>query len=289
MAIEKTELTETDETNETNASDAKEQADREKQAAMEKKLRDEEIARARAESALEESRRHRETPAPQGVTEEQWQTMEAETGQTRQAIQANAKLMAAMVDAQTKPLAERTTAAEKRAQAAEDKASRLESRRSLDTVESSFYEKNAAIKGHKKLVDEFLSAFPDADNVDAKTLEKRLAMASNYVKGQVKEVRNMPKETGKSSSTRIESSETDKNTDEEEIIEFDERGTDNEGQAYLMRRVARDIGKDVRDPESIKVWKAGQDIEGKGVRISSQEDVDRARAMTKRGGTLANR
>lgn len=287
MALEKTDLTDNEETetNEPSAAEVAEQARKDREAATEARARELELKAVAAESALAEARRQREPVAQQGVSEEQWQQMESETGKTRQQIAADAKLMSSLVDIQTKPLRDKAEEAEKRARAAEEKSARIESRRNADSVKDSFYEKNVALKGHKKDVDEFLAEFPDSDNVDAKTLEKRLGLAVNFVKGKIKEGKTVSNE--KTRSSRLESSDETKT--EDEVIEFDARGTENEGQEYLMRRVLRDIGKDVRDPESIKHWKEGQDPEGKGVRISSQEDVDRVKAMTKRGGTLSNR
>lgn len=280
MAIEKTELNEDD----NNDTERAESAVREE--ALSKKLRDEEIARARAESALEESRRVRDTPAPQpqNVTEDQWVQMESETGQTRQQIQANAKLFHALTDAKVKPLADRADAAERRAAKAEDEVNQFKTRRTLDSVENSFYDKNPALKGHRKMVDEFLAEFPDADKVDSKTYEKRLGLAADYVKGKVKETRTVNRDT-----TRSNRVETGADEQEEVIEEFDPAGIGNESGEHLMRRVHRNFGQDVRDEESVKVWKASLDPAGKGVEISSREDIERTRAMLKRGGTLTNK
>lgn len=286
MAIERTDLTETDEQRE-----ARIQAEREKQEALEAKLRSEEIARAKAEAALEESRRGRETNSIPTVTEEQWQQMENETGKTRQQIQADAKLQAALVENMTKPLKEELRQTREEAARAKAEAAEIKSRQKLEKVETEFYKKNSALSTHKDLVDEFLNEFPDKDKIDQKTYEKRLSMAAEYVKGKVKDIRTerkatMEKEEGTFRSGRIErqEEETDTNTGVNDE-EFDPTGTGSESAAYLVGRIHKNLGKDVK-PETVRVWKESLDAEGKGVQISSREDVARTEAMLSRGGTL---
>jgi hypothetical protein len=266
----------------------REEADKARQAredATNEKLRAEELRAARAESALEEARRRPVESAPLGPTESQWQQLEAENpGRTRQEIQAEANKIAAITDARLRPLSDRAQAAEDRAKAAEERAARIEGRHSIDKVESRFYKDNAALEPHKKEVEAFLAEFPETQ--DAKTYEKRLGLAADYVRGKVKSLRSEPRR-GEFSSRQVESDDRDDRRDGEFDGRVDARGLGgNRGALTLVENVAESFGRDTKHEDSVKVWKESQDDEGRGVQIDSREEVERARKIIARGSNI---
>ncbi len=270
-----------------------EKARQEKEEAREARIHELELESARNASALEESRRHRETEnqPPAGPSEDQWQALEAmpeNAGKTRQQIQAEANRMAAIADARMKPLNERASAAEERAAKAEERASRLEARRSLDKVEDRFYKENGALEPHKSEVEAFLAEFPDADKVDGKTYEKRLKMAGDYVRGKVKTLRSEPRR-GEFTSRSVEHDEREER-DGEFDGRFDPKGTGgNRGAVQLMESVVDNFGKDVKHEDSVEVWKKSRDEEDRGVSIDSAEEVTHARRVLARGSNLGGK
>ncbi len=294
MAIRRVDGDETDDQRETREADeAAVKARQEKEDAREARIRELELESARNASALEESRRHRETEnqPPAGPTEDQWQSLEAmpeNAGKTRQQIQAEANKMAAIADARMKPLNERASAAEERAAKAEERAARLEARRSLDKVEDRFYKQNAALEPHKAEVEAFLAEFPDQDKVDAKTYEKRLTLAADYVKGKVKTLRSEPRR-GEFTSRSVEHEEGDER-DGEFDGRFDPKGTGgNRGAIQLMEGVAANFGRDTKHEDSVEVWKKSRDEEDRGVSIDSSEEVSHARRVLARGSNLGGK
>lgn len=270
---------------------AAEKARQEREEALEAKTRDLELKAARAESALEEARRHREieNAAPTGPTEAQWQDIEAQNpGKTRAEIQAEANKMAAIADARLKPITERASAAEERAAKAEERASRLESRRMLDKVEDRFYKDNSALEPHKAEVEAFLGEFPDADKVDGKTYEKRLKMAGDYVRGKVKTLRSEPRR-GEFSSRSVDGDEREEREGEFDG-RFDPKGTGgNRGAIALMEGVAASFGRETKHEDSVEVWKKSRDEEDRGVSIDSAEEVSHARRVLARGANLGGK
>ncbi len=292
MAINRVDAEETDDAREAREErEAAETARREREEASEQRAREQELRAARAESALEEARRHREldNSAPAGPTESQWQELEAQNpGKNRQEIQAEANKMAAIADARLKPINDRASAAEERAAKAEERAARLESRRSLDKVEDRFYKDNAVLEPHKTEVEAFLAEFPDADKVDGKTYEKRLKMAGDYVRGKVKTLRSEPRR-GEFTSRSVE--HDDGETREGEFDgRFDPKGTGgNRGAIQLMEGVAASFGRDTKHEDSVDVWKKSRDEEDRGVSIDSAEEVTHARRVLARGSNLGGK
>lgn len=266
-----------------------EQARKDREAAAEQKARDLELRAARAESALEEARRRPEEAVPVGPTEAQWQDLEAQNpGRTRAEIQAEANKMAAIADARLKPINDRAAAAEDRAAKAEDRASRLEARRSLDKVEDKFYKTNPALEPHKAEVEAFLGEFPDQDKVDAKTYEKRLTLAADYVKGKVKTLRSEPRR-GEFSSRSVEGDEREDRGGDFEG-RFDPKGTGgNRGAVQLMESVVENFGRDTKHEDSVEVWKKSRDEEDRGVQIDSADEVSHARRVLSRGVNLGGK
>jgi hypothetical protein len=193
--------------------------------------------------------------------------------------------MKGMMDFGMKPLSDRASAAEERAAKAEERAARLESRRSLDKVEDRFYKNNPALETHKADVESFLAEFPDNDKVDAKTFEKRLGLAADFVKGKVRNLRSETRR-GEFSSRTTEEGET-----REELEEFsgriDPRGLGgNRGAIALVENIAESFGQNTRFEDSVEKMKAWEEEEGRGVQIDSKEDIARARAMMSRGGNI---
>ncbi len=294
MVIRRVEGEESDERNE----DREEQAAaaavaetkrQEREAAIEKRAHDAELAAARAESALEEARRRPESNESHGPTEDQWQRLENENpGKTRAEIQAEANKIAAITDARLKPINDRATAAEERAAAAEARAARLEGRRSLDKVEDSFYKKNAVLEPHKADVEAFLAEFPET--TDPKVYEKRLGLASDYVRGKVKTLRNEPRR-GEFSSRQVEQDDDDREDGNEDFNgRFDPKGTGgNRGAIALMEGVVSNFGRDTKHEDSVEVWKKSRDEEDRGVQIDSSDEVKHARRVLSKGGNLGGK
>ncbi len=291
MAIKRVDADESDEARaeREKANEAAETARREREERQEARVRELELENARNASALEESRRHREEPVPTGPSEAQWQDLEAQNpGKTRAEIQAEANKMAAIADARLKPLTDRATAAEERAAKADERAARLEARRSLDKVEDRFYKENAALEPHKSDVEAFLNEFPDQDKVDAKTYEKRLKLAADYVKGKVKSLRSEPRR-GEFSSRSVDHEEGDEREGEFDG-RFDPKGTGgNRGAISLMEGVAASFGRDTKHEDSVDVWKKSRDEEDRGVSIDSSEEVSHARRVLARGSNLGGK
>lgn len=272
--IEKTELTE--ETQEETQEQPNEQLEALK--AAEKRAQEAEIARARAEgeAAALKSVPQTQSNQPAPWTEAQWEEEGSKRGMTGQQFRATVELTSGIVGHQTKQFEERAMAAEKAAKEAREEIARLKARGGTDSAEREFYEKNPALKAHKSAVKEFLDSYPDKDTVDETTLNKRLKLAQDFVKGRVKETMR-PDKKGNIGSSRLEGS--DEESSSEDIGEFDPKGTGNPGAAYLMAQVHGQFGSDLRHQDSVDVWKKSLDEEGRGVSISSEEDVRRARAM----------
>jgi len=210
---------------------------------------------------------------------DQWESEGQKYGKTGQQLKSDVMLAKGIADASVKPLQEAAEAARREAQEAKEELKRLRERKNVDSAEEDFYNKNTALRFHKKEINEFLSSYPDKDSVDEKTLKSRLELASKFVKGSVKENMrtNKPSESG---STRLEGS--DEQTNPEDIGDFDPKGTGNAGGAQLMSNIHANFGKGVRRSDSIDVWKKSLDDEGRGVSISMDEDLEKYNAMRDR-------
>jgi hypothetical protein len=286
MAINRIDAEETeDNKSEREERDLLEKARSDREKALEDKARADELRAAKAEAALEESRRYRVEPAPTGPTESQWQELEVQNpGKSRQEIQAEANKMAAIADARLRPLNERASAAEERAARAEERAARLEARRGLDRVEDKFYKNNTVLESHKDEVEAFLAEFPETS--DPKVLEKRLGLASDYVRGKVKSLRSEPRR-GEFSSRQIETGDDDRDEGREFDGRVDPKGLGgNRGAIALVEGIAESYGRDVRHKDSPSKVKEWAEEEGRGVAIDSSEDLERARNLISRGGNL---
>lgn len=293
MAIRRIDTDETDEqrAEREEQETAAEKARQEKEQALEERARQLELDKAKAEAALDEARRFRTTETTvTGPTEAQWQELERQNpGRTREEIQAEANKMAAVADARLRPLSEKATAAEERAARAEEKILRLEARRSFDKVEDKFYKSNPALESHKKDVEDFLAEFPDNDKIDAKTYERRLEKAADYVRGRVKSMRSEPRR-GEFSSRQVERDDEREENENEYSGRFDPKGTGgNRGAIALCENLIDNFGKDTRHEDSVDVWKKSKDEEDRGVQIDSMEEVHHARKVISRGSNIGGK
>lgn len=286
MPIKRTDLEETDEQR-----TEREEADRLEREAAEKARQEEmdnlreskrlaDLEAATAKGEAEALRRGSSQQAAPAWTDEQWEAEGQKRGMTGQAYRSMAELAGGISEFKSKQLQEEIAEAKREAKEAREETARLKSRKSLDSIESDFYDKNPALKAHRKDVEEFLSSYPDADNVSGDALKKRLTLASNFVKGKVKETMRTNKK-GEDGSSRFEESEQE--TRDGDIGEFDPKGTGNEGAAQLMRKVHSNFGGNLKHEDSVEVWKKCQDDEGRGVSIGIEEDIAMAREISKRG------
>lgn len=269
-------------------------AEQERVAALEAKARAEELRAAKAEAALDEARRvkpQETTNSQPQITEEQWQQAETRTGKTRDQIIADANLQQGMINSALKPVLDEVKSAREEARAAKAETASIKARRGLDTVESDFYEKNPALKGHKKDVDDFLATYPDNGSVDGETLKKRLAVAQDVVKGRVKDNMNTRKRTN--GSARLETSRADPFEDESEDEEgsFDPTGLDGQkGARYLMEGVAANPGGRLsRGEDTVKEFKKFRDSEGRGVVIDDSDEWARGEQIRRGSDRLGGR
>lgn len=295
MAIKRTDLEETDEQRETREKDETAAADAraERNKELESQAVEERVKRERAEAALDEARRSSAAAAsaaaqPQNpsMSESQWQELERQNpGKTRDEIFYEAQKIASIADARLRPVLDEAKAARESAAEAKRELASLKSRKGLDSVESDFYEKNPALRAHRSAVEEVLSTYPDRDSVDAATHQKRLALAQDVVKGRIKETMGKTSRRNEDvGSRRLEGGDSDETSDDN-YSDFDPKGTGNEGAAHLMRKVHQSFGDEARFDDSVEVWKKSQDEEGRGVSISSKEDIIRAKEMFQGGRT----
>lgn len=286
MAIEKNELEEEETTTET-AEEKAERLQAERESAEEARKAELESARAdkhKAEIEAATAKGEAEAlkrgitaqPAQQGWDDNRWEEEAQKRGMSGPQFKQLMADAAGISNFHSESAKKEAEEARKEAREAKEELKRIKTGKSLDSVESSFYKKNPALEAHKKLVDEFINSYPDADSIDPATLEKRLVFAVDIVKGKVKE--NMrtrkPSETG---SGRFEGAEERHTNEDEDNFEFDPRGAGNG--AALMASVHANFGRDVKHEDSLEVWKKCKDDEGRGVSISMDEDKARAKRL----------
>lgn len=251
------------------------------------KAHEADVARAKAEgeAAALRSQGQGQQQQQQAWTEEQWAAEAARREMTVPQLKSQVEIAKGIADISLAPLKSELEEARKAAREAKEESARLKSGKASEDARRQFYKENPAYSRHQEKVEEFLSAFPDAETAAPEVLKKRLDMAKNYVKGQVKEKFPVERQDGRTGSGRLEFNEREEHRgrhgEEEEPEEFDATGIENEGGADLMRRVHRGFGKDVSE-ETMKAWKSGQTSDGKGVGIGVDEDVQRARDVMKR-------
>lgn len=290
MAIERTDLeTEGEDSKEEarKAAEAEAQAAEEarqaKEAEREERLRKAELEAATARGEAEALKRgldkHVQVPE---WTPEKWEEEGAKRGMGGKEFKQLMQDASEVAGFHSKQARQEAEEARKEAKEAREELQRMKAGKTLESVEAAFYKKNPALENHRALVEDFINSYPDADRIDAKTLEKRLNFAVDIVKGKVKE--NMrTRKPGESGSTRLEIDNEERTREPNEIPdEFDPRGTGNEGAAALMSRVHSSFGKDLRYEDSIDAWKKSLDDEGRGVAISMDEDRELARRIASR-------
>lgn len=277
MTIEKTEI------EDTSAKEAEEEATREAERKAELEAAREEARQAKLQAAKAEGAAEalklglNKEPVQTAWTDEQWEMEGQKNGMTGQQLKASVLVAKSVADASLKPIKDEAEAAKREAREAREELKRLRERKNVDSIEEDFYDKNPALKNHRKEVKEFLSTYPDNDSIDEKTLAKRLELATKYVKGTVKENMRTSK-TSESGSSRMEVDEGR----ESEDMEFDPKGTGNEGAARLMYDVHRSFGTKLKHSDSLEVWKKSKDDEDRGVSISMDEDLERYRKFADR-------
>lgn len=235
--------------------------------ALKEQSRQNELARVRAEAALEERRKvtDNQTQAQPAITEEQWIKAEAETGLTRQQIIAQGQMMDGMLGTKLAPMQKALEEANRKTKDAEEKLARLESRGTASVVETQFYDSNAALRVHKDKVDEFVSLFPESETRDPEKLKVILERAKTYVRGavggKVRDQRN-----GSQGSARLSGGwdQEDNAIDKNETIDY--TGLDDKHQ----RRTVEDIVDDTRNKLSErkdleKLLKERSTSDGRGV------------------------
>lgn len=246
--------------------------------ALEDKSRADELRAAKAEAALEESRRRGPDANSQPViTEEQWRQAEERTGKTRDQIIADANLQQGMISSALKPVLDEVRSAREEARAAKEETARIKARKGLDSIESDFYKNNRALEGHKGAVQDVLDSYPDKDSVDPETYKKRLELARDVVKGRVKETMTTRRRT-ETGSARLDGGDREErvNSDDEESDQLDPRGLPNKGARVLMEGVLeRPGGRLTRGEDTHKDYKRFRDEEGRGVRIDDSDEWER--------------
>ena len=214
--------TPSDITDEERAANEAEEAKRQEELnTLREKAHQEEIARAKLEGELEATKRataQTTASAPQQYTEEQWQTLETQTGMTRQALTTSWTLAQQAADQKLAPVQREAEEAKKRAAELEKKIADYESRGVATATETKFYTKNPAYTNYKDKIDEFVNAFPESDRKNPEKLANILDKAKVYVKGLAG---GKMREDGRQGSQSIGGSEEDAfNDSEEERIDF---------------------------------------------------------------------
>ena len=168
------------------AAQAEEDARRAELQALKDQAEKANLDRARAEGALEATRAAQATQAPAApaqYTEEQWATLETQTGMSRQALQTSWAISEQAATQKLAPIQKELAEAKKKAEDAERRAADLEARGVTSATETTFYSKHPAFTNYKDKIDEFLSEFPEASRKDPAKLAGLLEKAKTYVKG----------------------------------------------------------------------------------------------------------
>lgn len=239
---------ETDEQRESR--EAREEQDR-RDSERDQKLREAEIARAKAEGEAEALRRgvgSAAPPAAAALTEDQWQNLEQQTGKTRHQIMADAQLSRATAEEAIKPLREMLQKSQEEIREAKEEARRAKAGTSLYATEKDFYDKNPGLVGHRGVIDSFLAKFPEEVRSDPAKLKDLLEDAKVYVRGKVREDRSQGRGRDDRRVERRDSTERPRFDDEDESRrdepDLDLADLDNEGSKRLIESIARNPGGD---------------------------------------------
>lgn len=218
---------------------------------LRQQARDAELARVRAEAALEESRRAKETPTPVAAqqaawTEEQWAQAEQQTGMSRQALIASAQIADERAAAKTRAIEDRLKAAEEKAARAEERANRFEQSRGFESQVNKYIDSKPALRAYKDDMDAFLNKFPESDRKDPEKLKSLLSDAEIYVRGKVGA---KMRSTGGGSSAKLGSDNFDETGDSPSL---DLSDLDNKHQRRVVEDIFEEVkGKDSKDLEKM--------------------------------------
>lgn len=210
--------------------------------AAEDKAAKAEESRIRAEAQLEAFKQVQAAQSGQsgggGWTDEQWSAYSERTGVTKEQALAAAEIAqheGRRVAQQFQGELEKAT---QRAVEAEKRLSKLESEQGTKEVKNEFFQAKPALARHKKVVDEFLAKFPEADQRDPAKLKELLDMAETYVKGKVGGSMRPAGDQGGGPRLR-----TNPNSEPEEEEEVDTRGLKSY-EADFVRKTAGGISKE---------------------------------------------
>lgn len=264
------EVAETESTTDTAAKNAEEQENK-----LRADLQSAELAKIKAEAerdafikAMELAKQGPQAQAT--VSDEQWNQLSEKTGMTKEAIMTNAQIAQQMVDAATKKMEEKLSAAEKKATDAEEKANRFEKSREQDKVRGDFYSSRPALTRHSKDVDEFVGMFPEEDRNDPKKLKDILNKAEIYIRGKVGD--KMKKESGSSPAF-----ERGTETDTTETSEIDIRSfKPNEARFIKSAGMAMSREKELSEYDSTR-GRQGIEIPGGREWEKAHEDIAKLR------------
>lgn len=279
MAIEKTDLNPDDDA-ETRARERDEAA-----RVLAERLRQEEIARIKAETELETTKRLSQSSAnntqqPRQPTEEEWLQAEAETGKTRKQLIAEAQMMNGVVMTATESIRKELAEAKENAKRAEERIKGFESSHAFRSRAEEFYEKNPHLSAFKKEVNEFVSMFPEEDRTDPKKLEGILEKSKVYLRGLAREEKMRNESSGNRGSSRLGRRAEESNETEDQEIDL-------AGLNKFEKRTVMDIHEEVQsrlaDKETSEMLKRYQTEDGLGVRYDESDEFKKGDEIMRRG------
>ena len=251
-------------------------AEREKELEeLREKAREAELKAARSEAALEEQRRIRENaPAPAAqqpaqISEEAWQKMETESGQTRQQLQSTWAISSEAARLQSEPLKAELKAAREEAAKASRELENYRKGSNQERILEKFYKDNPAYAAYRKDVDDFIADYPEEVRNDPEKLAKITERAKVFVRGKVGE-KVKPNSEGSFSSGRLgggSSFDQVEGEDDEDAVNLN--GVENEAERRGIITVA----------ERFKANKPGKELykkhamaDGSGVNIRAEDE-----------------
>lgn len=249
--------------------------------------REAQIAKAKAEGELEALRKLQAQPsstaAQATISEEQWKSMEEESGLTRQQIIASSKLTTGIVGPMIASLKDELKKANDRAESAEREVSKDRTSRGVERTKEQFFKDKPAYSAYRKEVDEFLEMFPEADRSDPAKMKAILGKAETFVKGLAGGKMRTQSE-GNQSSVRLGGGSAGGNDSQTEE-ELDLTGLETKGQRLFVAELHEEFRS---DPENAKVLDRYKTSDGLGVAYDGADEFKAADAeMRKRRGVSA--
>ena len=195
--------------------------------------------------------------------QDQWDAFQAKTGMTKEGVTVVADMLREQQAALGKTVEERVTAAEKKAQEAENRAKRLESSKFEDVQKSDFLGARPELARHKADMDAFINRFPESERSDPKKYRELLDMAATYVRGKVGNALKTPNANTRGGGLDGGNYQEPDNSD----------GIDRADVQGLRRAEAATVNDIVSTftPESDKELKSRPGILGPGVTVSAAE------------------